>query len=137
MKITVKWDDHDHALLWFITEKPWTWDEYHQAVDAGIALVRSVDFLVDVILMGTPTVLPTGSALANFLRVTRKLPENVGVIVVVTDSQFLWTINTLLFKISARAREVGALAHSVEEAHAIIADHRAKRSVQRSEGPRW
>jgi len=85
---------------------------------------HNVDVIVE--LENIPSLLK-GSAVSQLQQLTRAIPDNVRTIVIVTHNPFVRTVNTILFQIMPKARESGALASSVEEARAIIAERRVQR----------
>lgn len=130
MNVTVKWDETDPAILWFIIDGEWKVDEYFAAVQDVVNRVEARQDAVDIIIQWSFVRLPSTSMLAQFVRVVPLIPPGVRTVVVVTTSDFLWVINQLLFKISPRARQLGAVVASAQDAYAVIVERRRAHPVE-------
>ncbi len=127
MHIYHQWDDPEQILLLRL-EDGWTWEEYHSVVAQLSETVRQLNHTVDAIVENTAKIpFPAGSALSNLRQVTRVLPNNFGVIVVVSPNPFVKTINNILMQLAPKLRETIALADTREEAYAIVVERRAQR----------
>lgn len=134
MTFKLNWDNDEKTLFRFEMEGKWTWDEYHQIVDEAFQMIRPLDHTVDVIVIGEPRMsLPSGSALAQLVRISRVIPNNIGLIVLVTPNGFIKAINRVLFRMSKRVGDMTVLTDTVDEAYAVIWERRAKRAINEGE----
>jgi hypothetical protein len=126
--ISFSWSDESHTLLLIKLQEGWTIAGYATFFDEMSAEIETSAQDVEVIieLENIPSILK-GSIVSHLQQLTRAIPDNVRTIVIVTHNPFIRTVNTILFQIMPKARETGALASSVEEARAIIAERRARR----------
>lgn len=128
MRITFQWEDAERTLLLLRLTDGWTWVEYHAVVSQLVVSIQQLDYAVDVIVENTARIpFPSGKALSHLRRIMRMVPDNIGVIVIVSANPFVKTINHILFRVMPKTREIGELADTVEEAHAIITRRRAQR----------
>ncbi len=126
MSIHFRWADEEQTLLLLTLEEGWTWAEYHDVVRQVSGMIRQLGHTVDIIVENTARVpFPSGSALSQLRQVVRILPDNIGVIVVVSPNPFVKTINNILFQLVPKVRQITELADTREEALAIVAARRA------------
>ncbi len=128
MNIHYHWADDNQTLLMFTLQNGWTWEEYFATLKALVASIRQLEHPVDVIVENTSKIpFPSGSALSRLRQILPMLPDNIGVIVVVSPNPFVKTINQILFQLSPRVRAMTELADTREEAHIILMRRRAQR----------
>jgi hypothetical protein len=126
MNIHFRWANGEQTLLLLTLEEGWTWAEYHDVVRQLATMIRQLDYTVDAVVEITSRVpFPSGSALSQLRQVARILPENIGVIVVVSPNPFVKTINNILIQMTPKLRQMVELADTREEAHAVVAARRA------------
>jgi hypothetical protein len=127
MNVRYQWSD-DQTLLLLTLEEGWTWAEYHSVVRELSAAIRQLGHPVDAIVENTARIpFPSGSALSHLRQMMRVVPDNIGVIVVVSPNPLVKTINQILFTIAPKLRETVELADTRAEALAIIEKWRAQR----------
>jgi hypothetical protein len=85
MPITTRWDNDEKTLIRNDFESLWSWDEFTLAMDTCTEWIAAVNYKVNIISNIKPGVIPRGNALSNGQRALRKLPENFGVLIVVTN----------------------------------------------------
>jgi hypothetical protein len=126
MNIRFRWADEEQTLVLLTLEDGWTWAEYHSLVRQISETIRQLGHTVDAVVEITSRApFPSGSALSQLRQIARVLPDNIGVIVVVSPNPFVKTINTILFHLSPKLRQMVELADTREEALAIITARRA------------
>jgi hypothetical protein len=129
MGIQMQWDAQDPDILIFDLRSQWVWDEFHAAVQDGLHLMNSSGQPVYVISLSGAGFPHSPRILGEFKKVTRVLPPNVALIVVVTDNFLVESVNQIFFKVSPLGRRIGRLAKTPDAARAMIAEHRAKRDA--------
>jgi hypothetical protein len=124
----VYWDDEAHTIIRTKSEGAWTWDEYHRAMDEINRLMREVSHRVDLINIRNPaSTMPGGAVLPRFGRALHTLPDNFGVIILVSNSVFARAMIGLFSQFyGGRHASRVLLTATVEEARAKIAEDRAK-----------
>jgi hypothetical protein len=129
--ISYAWQEDGQTLLFIHLRAGWTMAGYAVLASQLIAGIKQLSHHVDVIVrVDTPPTMPTGSAVSHLRQLTRMVPSNVQTIVIVTQHPFVRTVNIILFQVMPKARASGALASSIEEAYAIIAERRAQRQTR-------
>jgi hypothetical protein len=120
--------DDNQTFLTVTLQNGWTWEEYLAIVKALAESIRQHGHTVDAIVEITSKIpFPSGSALSRLRQILPLLPNNIGVIDLVSPNPFVKTINQILFQLSTRARDIAELADSREEANALIVRRRAQR----------
>lgn len=124
------WHKDDKSIVYVkLPERAWTWEEYAPVLKEAFALVRSVDHVVDGMVINNH--MQFDAHLNRFRQVYHQLPPNLDCIVVVTTNPLVASVNRLFFLFANRYRERFFLASSVKEAEAIIARYRAGREQGR------
>ena len=127
MKIHYRWEDEDQTLMLVSLEEGWTWEEYYAVVQQLATTIRRLGHPVDAIVKNSARIpFPTGSALSHLRQIMRLVPDNIGVIVLVSSNPFVKTINQVLFQLLPTTREIAELADTEDEARTIIAERRAR-----------
>ena len=49
MPIDVQWDDDNQTVIRYVFKTPWTWTEYHAAIEQAWTMAKSVDHPTDTI----------------------------------------------------------------------------------------
>lgn len=102
MTVTVHWYDEKHTAILVRFKGNWTWQQYvaarahmHRLQDRVTDLV---DHIYDFIDVGT---MPE-SVLSNFSDAVRTShPKSSGLVVIVTDNAYIWTIGSAFYPIFA------------------------------------
>lgn len=129
MPVDMAWEDSSKSIMLCTSHGEWTWDEYHTALEQAVEQFQAAQHSVDLILARAPTAtMPSGSPMPHFQRAMRMMPSNVGLIIFINTSGFsraLVSIFSRIFMDREQPRLVIVASH--EEAHAVIASHRAVR----------
>jgi hypothetical protein len=79
MPITVGWDDHVHSIILVSFENPWTWEEFHTALERTDELTISVEHRVDMIFdFRHGKQIPHGLPLPHLYQALSDVPPNAG-----------------------------------------------------------
>jgi hypothetical protein len=126
MSVAVVWDDDEKSIIRFIFEGSWTLDELYTAFDEQSQMLDSVDHKVDVIVDFRESNAVPEHLIGNFSRIFQSSGSshpNTGMTVLVGVGGFAQILADLFSKFFARLPTTTTL----EEAHTIIADERARR----------
>jgi hypothetical protein len=126
MAVHYYWDQHDPNIFIFDLRADWTWEEFYAAADTAMETIKNVSEPVYVISLAARTFPPANSIISHFHRIIQQLPPNLALIVVVTDSFLVETINQIFFKVSPLGRRIGRLAKSIDAARKLILDYHGK-----------
>jgi hypothetical protein len=90
MTIKVEWSNPEKTIILQKRAPGWTWKDFDAAVDQYVAMARSVDHRVAIIIdcLDAPNS-PTPSALYHYQRAESLKPENLVLMVVVSTGGFL------------------------------------------------
>src|SRR5688500_12595515 len=89
MSVRAYWQDEGKTLVRYDFEGAWTWSELYAAYYEAIAMERSVEHRVDVILDMTTSGPIPANALLHLKNFSEKQPPNIGLSIIVTSSQFV------------------------------------------------
>lgn len=129
MPIKVSWDNEAKTIVRYDFSGPWTWEEFHRAVDAIHALVKSVPHTVDYIANVPNLHLPQGTALSHIRRAIRTAPPNSGVLMVTDGGLFVNAIIGIVSRVGGYVRT----ANTIEDARAKILERQARRAAKKSQ----
>jgi hypothetical protein len=124
MPIDVRWDNGEHTIVRLDFVSPVSWETFQAAIDEAARLVFSVKHRVDVLSIPGDVPMPPGSPAPQVMRAFKKLPPNVGLVIMVTSNDYSNTIVSAVGGVYMGKRY--RAADSVEAAYRIIAEHRAK-----------
>lgn len=129
MNIDVRWLDEDQTAVLTVYQYGWTWDDFDTATDSAFALIRTVSHPVDIIsdTSAAPTP-PNPLALGHFQRALAALPENLGVVIVISASRFMEQTGTMFTRIFAARANRTHFVRSMDEAQQKLNEVRAARS---------
>jgi hypothetical protein len=130
MPVHVEWDDSQQSILRMMCSSPWNWREVFDMFEQVIVLTEDAICRVDLILHGDGRLnTPTGNPWPIIRALSRRIPPNAGLQVVVKPDAFAQIIYSILHSalpsVSARIR----LVNSMEEARSMIAQARASASA--------
>ena len=132
MGVTVAWDNTEKTIMRFDYTGDWTWDDF-DAVEPDLqAMMDSVDHQVDTIVVLETSSVPLG-ALARFSTIVNSpsfTHPNAGLTVVVGASGLARALADIFGKAHKQTAAKIAMASTLEEAYAIIAEHRRLRGSQ-------
>lgn len=126
MPVTIDWANDEKNVLVGTVEWPWTWDELSAAWKTGIDKMNSVPHDVHTIVDSKTTRFPVGNILSNLTGITKHVPGNIGLAIMVTDNKFQEAINNIFFKLSPGLRQKGRVVNSLDKAFALVAEFEAK-----------
>jgi hypothetical protein len=124
MPIDVRWDDEAKTIVRLDFIAPVSWDMFQDAIDRAAKLAESVNYRVDVLSIPGEVPMPPGSPVPQVQRAFKKLPRNVGFVVMLTSNAFARTIVSTVGGMYIGKRFKAA--ESIDEAYRLINAHRAK-----------
>ena len=132
MAVNTRWLDEEHSILGYIFEATWTWEEMVAAIQQANAFMDTVSYPVDFIADTRGVGLIPSDVITNIRQLAISVPPhpNYGGITVFVGTNTL--IRTLMNMVSNIYRQLNQyhtfiFAATIEEAYAIIADHRSRR----------
>jgi hypothetical protein len=124
MSFTVDWDDEQKHAVIITYGNAYTWDEYEQALDQTIALIKSVPHQVDLIIdmregARNP---PAGSMFPHIRKAAERLRQepNFGKSVMVGANPFLQTMSRVFAKLPLHRPDASVMVASMQEARRIV-----------------
>jgi len=129
MPILPKWDnDDDKNTIHCVFNDPWTWEEFDQMVTQTDEMIESATSpVVDMIFDLTAGQRLPNNSLGQFRKLSRKDTPKLGVIVLVRVSTFMQLIGDILDRLYPHWTRRIRLTRTIEEAHALLEQVRAKR----------
>jgi hypothetical protein len=128
MGIKASWDNEDHTILRFNYEGSWTWDDLHNALSQGHAMMRTETHTVDVLIDVSQSRLIPSGALARGKHIDDIKPDNHGMTAVVGANTFMQGLYDLFRKIYRKNLNV-VYVPTLEEARAKIAEQRKPQEI--------
>jgi hypothetical protein len=132
MPINVTWDETEKTMLVWRFEVPWTWAEYHAALEKSKSMLETVDKATMLIIAtkGPRTTTPAGPSLQNFRAGFAILRPKVDRFVLVYGSMFARTLIMTLSRVNPSLRGVVFLSNSIEDGKQILLEKpKAKKAV--------
>jgi len=120
MGIKIEWGNEAQTVIEAHADWPWTWDELATGWKAAAEMMRGVSHTVHLIAVSHTARMPMGSFLSNIKHITRDVPDNLGLAIMVTENRFQQIMNSVLFQISPRLSRVGHVVSNLEAAYTII-----------------
>jgi hypothetical protein len=124
MPIDVRWDDEAKTIVRLDFVSPVSWEVFQDAMDRAAKLAESVDYRVDVLSIPGEVPMPPGSPVPQVQRAFKKLPRNVGLVIMLTSNAFARTIVSTVGSMYIGKRYKAA--ENFDEAYRLIDAHRAK-----------
>jgi hypothetical protein len=123
MSITITWDNPDQTIIRETFTGRWTWEEFIDVCGRQApAMMKTVPHTVHIISdFRESTPLPLGGAISQARNVTKNMPPNWGLLVVVSNNSLVSALVNVFSH--AYSRGIGAHAHAVktmDEAYALI-----------------
>jgi len=135
MSVTYRWDNEEKSIMLFSFEEPWTWDEYYNMKPISDKIIAEVGHPVAAIIE-IPQNLHLGSnALGHSRTIDRTKPDNLWVMVIVTQSTLVRAFLGLADRLSSQFRDGFVQATSLEQARQIIAEKQTKGVISESPVP--
>ena len=131
MGITAEWDNEEKTIIRHIYVGEITWDEFETVAHRHTTIMLdSVEHIVDIIA-DVEKVIPPKGILAHFREIASSAPfthPNAGLVVMVRAGSFVMTTINLFCKVYNQLGEKLVTVPTLEEAYAIIAEHRQHRT---------
>jgi len=129
MPLKVEWLDAHKTMMGCTGSGTWTWDEYHHALDQIADEFKATQNRVDLIIMTAPgSIVPKGSSMPHYQRAMRIMPDNLGLMVMVTSNAFARTIVSIFTKVSPKKGNIKlVMVPSLNDAKLRIANDRMKK----------
>jgi len=127
MGIRPVWDNDEKTIVRHIYDGRWTLEDYYNLIGEHRIMLKDVDHTVDIINdLRTAGPVPGGMAQA-IKYAARNAPPNEGVNVIVGANEYVKALIELVNRTAGT--DVTEVTHvaTLEEAYAIIAEHRASR----------
>lgn len=132
MGVSTVWMDEEHSILGYTFEANWTWKELHAAIQQADSYMDGVNYPVDFIADTRGVGLIPSDVITNIRQVTVSVPphRNYGGVTVFVGTNIL--VRNLMNMVGNIYRQLNqyhtfVFVATIEEAHAIIAEHRARR----------
>lgn len=132
MPIEVRWDNEEKTVIRWIYSAAWSWEEAYWAHEHEVALIESVDHVVDAIAdMRQAHGLPKGS-LTMGINLMNKSHKRIDLLVVLGANRLIQNMYDMMFKLrpNLKLRLKIVLVRSEEEEAQVIAARRAERMQQ-------
>lgn len=127
MTIISAWDNREKTIYRHEVIRSFDWSEYDAAADETWAAIRTVDHIVDVIVITPPGIsMPKGVPMSHLKRAFLTQPPNLGVIVFVGLNLVFKTLSKILIRLYPPAGRHVRFAASLADAYAILAALRAE-----------
>ena len=125
MKLQVDWDNPEKTIIRITYTEKWTWNDFYAANMEAVAMMKTVPqtvhFLAD---FRQSRSLPLGGAITHARAALTGLPDNWGILVIVSTSVLIQRLVTI-FR-TAFTTKLGTKTYSVtsiDEAYRLIAQH--------------
>jgi hypothetical protein len=128
MPINVTWGNAEQTYTIFKFTGKWTWEEYHQAVSAGYEMVKDKPYTVNILIDIMDSNLFPSNMLSKFGSSMQRPPKDFDLAIVATRSGFAQSIARILDTLYGKHTRF-KVVKTLEEAHALLAEHDAKQKV--------
>jgi hypothetical protein len=122
MPVHIEWGNAEKTVLIATIDWPYDWDELAAGWKAGVGMMNSVPHPVHTIAVAKTSRFPVGNILSNLTYMTKIVPDNLGLAIMVTENRFQETINNIFFKLSPGMRQKGRVVSSLDKALALVAE---------------
>jgi hypothetical protein len=122
MAISIVWDNENKTVLRIDFEGRWDWSAYDAAIDEAYAIIRQMDYKVNVISqMSLDMAFPQGLPLRHLQRTQKLMPGNVGYFMVVGGN---WAARAVLLAFRHYNDEKIHAVESLEQARTMLQENR-------------
>lgn len=125
MPVQVEWDNDSRSVIRQIYSGFVTLDDYMRATDQVAEMVGKVAHEVHSIMDRTAITSAPSTALPALLYANRKLPDNIGLRLIINPSMYTRMIVNIGRHVAPRVITNVYFARDIVEARAIIRDHMA------------
>lgn len=127
MGIVVSWYDADKTIMIWEFQGEWEWQDYHQAINQGVVMLKSVDHMVDSIMDLTHNRSLPPNAVLQGKRWFMVAPNNFGVTVVANANRLIQSIATTIGSVYKNFGSKIMMARTVDDAVRIIDEQKRRR----------
>lgn len=122
MPIHVNWENPDQTVMTIRYERPWTWAEFHHALDTMDSWMRQTDQRIHLIIDMRTAGLPPAGALPNFRRAASMKHVNRGELVIIGNSMLLRSFANMTAQVYGHlfASPDFTFVATPEEAHELL-----------------
>ena len=125
MTVTVTWLDDAQTIIHYDVAPDWSWETVYPALDKALAMERSVDCRVDVIVeLPTPLRIPS-KLMTHLTSIARKQPENLHKTVLVSNNVVARSLLNVAGRLSSTIAAHYTYAETVDDALRHIHANRA------------
>ena len=125
MSIRVSWVDDSRAALLRDFDGVWNWEDFYTSQEEAIAMLNSVEHVVNQIFDFSKTHSLPPNALSHLGNSARNMPDNRGASIVVTDSRFYQAmyrvLEVVIPVITKKVVLVKTREEALEKVHEIVA----------------
>jgi len=126
MSVRAYWQDETKTIVRYDFDGEWDWNELYTAYYEAIAMEKSVEHRVDVILdMRRGGRIP-GNVLLHVKNFSDRQPPNIGLSVIVTENAFVHSLYKVGAKFYSKIGYYFRVATTLEAADSMIATDRAR-----------
>ena len=123
MKFQVEWDNPEKTIIRVTYPEKWTWNDFFESMVEETALMRTVQHTVHLLVdLRQSKSIPVGGALTHSRNALNDLPDNWGILAVVSTNVLIQRLATV-FR-TAFTNRIGAktfVVASMDEAYRLIA----------------
>jgi hypothetical protein len=120
MPVTTTWADETQTLLFLRYAGVWTWQDYFESKRALVQMADQVNHPIDIISYAEANSRhPSTGMISNISQGLAMLPENIRLMVVVTDNLFMSTAASLLPRVRTIDSRIRAV-DNLEQAYRLI-----------------
>ena len=125
MPITNHWADPEKTLLLVEFEGLFDWEAYYASMTEFQKMVTGVSHRVDCIADTRNGDAPSGNPLPHFRAFVNKLPDNIGVFVLVADKALYRQLTNIVISVyrQSSGRQI-YMVYTLESAHALVEEAR-------------
>lgn len=122
MPLNVVWDNEAKTIIRSEGVGEWTWEEFHEALQKIVEMMKTVEHRVDLIHNHVPgSRRPSGSGMPHFQRAIRIMPPNIGLNIFVNTNSFGRAIVSIFTRVyGGQSSGKLIMVASLEEAYALI-----------------
>jgi len=123
MQLQVEWDNPEKTIIRITYTEKWTWSDFYEANTVAVEMMKNVDhtvhFLAD---FRQSRSLPIGGAITHARSALAALPENWGILVIVSTSVLIQRLVSIFrTAFTGRMSTKTYSVTSIEEAYRVIA----------------
>ncbi len=124
MTVRVDWDDPDHSILLYTLGCRWTWDEFYDAVDKGIAMTNTVSHQICIIVdYQSSQGLPPG-AIGQFNRITRLMTPQIELVIIAGGGTLLLSLFNIFLLIAGNVASKYCWVSDLDKAYSTLTARR-------------